>query len=133
MIKSKKMKLFSVLFMLVIILLVVSAFGIAAKKEKVHEWISAADGGEISLRDVTIYFGPGILTKDTKIQIMYFGNGEYKFGPEIKVNGEFTVYFADAPSGETVVMTFKQGEWVELECINGYVETNHFSRYRGAW
>ena len=29
------------------------------------------------------------------------------------------------------VETFKQGEWVELECVDGYVKTYHFSRYRG--
>ncbi len=99
----------------------------------VQEWINAEEGGEITLEDVTITFDPGILTKDTKIRVIYFGDGEYQFGPEINVNGTFTLYFADAPSGESVVMTFKQGEWVELDCIDGYVETNHFSRYCGAW
>ena len=130
--KRMNLKLLSVLCVVVLVFLALSTFAFSAKKEKVEEWIGV-EGGSITLEDVTITFDSGILTKDTKIFIIYFGDGTYQFGPEIKVNGTFTLYFADAPAGESVVMTFKQGEWVELACINGYVETNHFSRYRGAW
>jgi len=135
MIKMKKrmnLKLLSVLCVVVLVFLVLSTFAFSAKKEKVEEWIGV-EGGSITLEDVTITFDPGVLTKDTKIHVIYFGDGTYQFGPEIKVNGTFTLYFADAPAGESAIMTFKQGEWVELDCIDGYVETNHFSRYRGAW
>jgi hypothetical protein len=135
MIKMKKrvnLKLLSVLFVIVLVLLALSTFAFSAKKEKVEEWIGV-EGGSITLEDVTITFDSGILTKDTKIFIIYFGGGAYQFGPEIKVNGTFTLYFADAPTGESVIMTFSQGEWVELTCIDGYVETDHFSRYRGSW
>jgi len=135
MIKMKKrinLKLLSVLCVIVLVFLALSTFAFSAKKEKVEEWIGV-EGGSITLEDVTITFDSGILTKDTKIFIIYFGDGLYQFGPEIKVDGTFTLYFADAPAGESVVMTFKQGEWVELSCINGYVETDHFSRYCGAW
>ena len=131
--KRMNLKLLSVLCVIILVFLALSTFAFSAKKEMVQEWINAEEGGEITLEDVTITFDPGILTKDTKIRVIYFGDGEYQFGPEIKVNGTFTLYFADAPSGESVVMTFKQGEWVELDCIDGYVETNHFSRYCGAW
>ena len=130
--KRMNLKLLSVLCVVVLVFLALSTFAFSAKKEKVEEWIGV-EGGSITLEDVTITFDSGILTKDTKIFIIYFGDDVYQFGPEIKVNGTFTLYFADAPAGESVVMTFKQGEWVELACINGYVETNHFSRYRGAW
>jgi hypothetical protein len=130
--KRMNLKLLSVLLVVVLVFMAISTFAFSAKKEKVEEWIGV-EGGSITLEDVTITFGSGILTKDTKIHIIYFGDGVYQFGPEIKVNGTFTLYFADAPSGESVIMTFKQGEWVELVCINGYVETDHFSRYRGGW
>lgn len=130
--KRMNLKLLSVLLVVVLVFMAISTFAFSAKKEKVEEWIGV-EGGSITLEDVTITFGSGILTKDTKIHIIYFGDGVYQFGPEIKVNGTFTLYFDDAPSGESVIMTFKQGEWVELDCIDGYVETNHFSRYRGAW
>ncbi len=130
--KRINLKLLSVLCVIVLVFLALSTFAFSAKKEKVEEWIGV-EGGSITLEDVTITFDSGILTKDTKIFIIYFGDGLYQFGPEIKVDGTFTLYFADAPAGESVVMTFKQGEWVELSCINGYVETDHFSRYCGAW
>jgi hypothetical protein len=121
-------KLLSILFLIVLVFFAISTFAIADKKEMVEEWIDAEEGGSITLKDLTITFGPDVLKKDTKIHIIYFGDGEYQIGSEVKVNGTFTLYFANLP---TVVMTFKQGEWVELTCINGYVETNHFSRYRG--
>lgn len=130
--KRLDLKLLSVLCVIVLVFLALSTFAFSAKKEKVEEWIGV-EGGSITLEDVTITFDSGILTKDTKIFVIYFGDGVYQFGPEIKVNGTFTLYFADAPAGESVIMTFKQGEWVELTCIDGYVETDHFSRYRGAW
>ena len=130
--KRMNLRLLSVLLVVVLVFMAISTFAFSAKKEKVEEWIGV-EGGSITLEDVTITFGSGILTKDTKIHIIYFGDGVYQFGPEIKVNGTFTLYFADAPSGESVIKTFMQGEWVELDCIDGYVETNHFSRYRGAW
>jgi len=126
------LKLLSVLCVIVLVFLALSTFALSAKKEKVEEWIGA-EGGSITLEDVTITFDSGILTKDTKIFIIYFGDNVYQFGPEIKVDGTFTLYFADAPAGESVVMTFEQGEWVEISCIDGYVEADHFSRYRGAW
>ena len=128
--KSRNLKLLSILCIILIIFAVTFLCGIAAKKEKTQEWISATTGGEISLEDITISFEPGVLEKDVKIHILYFGEGEYQLGPEIKVNGTFMIYFADAPAGESVVITFKDGEWVELKCIDGYVETDHFSRYR---
>jgi len=131
--KKIDFKLLSILCVVALIFMAISTFAFSAKKEMVQEWIYADEGGEITLKDVTITFDSGVLTKDTKIHITYFGDGEYQFGPEIKVNGTFTLYFADAPEGESVVMTFKQGEWVELSCIDGYVETDHFSRYRGCW
>ena len=131
--KRFDLRLLSVLCVTVLVFFAISTFAIADKKEMVEELINAEEGGSITLEDVTITFGPGVLTKDTKIHVIYFGDGAYQFGPEIKVNGTFTLYFADAPSGESVVMTFKQGEWVELSCIDGYVQTNHFSRYAGAW
>ena len=131
--KRIDLKLLSVLCVIVLVFLALSTFAFSAKKEKVEEWIGV-EGGVISLEGrVSITFNSGILNKDTKIFIIYFGDNTYQFGPEIKVNGTFTLYFADAPSGESVVMTFKQGEWVELICVDGYVEIDHFSRYRGAW
>ena len=103
------------------------------KEGMVQKFIIAEEGGFISLGKVSITFKSGVLKKDTKMHIIHFGDNVYQFGPEIKVNGTFTLYFADAPAGESVVMTFKQGEWVELTCIDGYVETDDFSRYRGAF
>jgi hypothetical protein len=131
--KRLNLKFLSVLCVVVLVFLAVTTFAFSAKKEMVQEWISAEDGGSITLLGVTIEFEGGILTKDTKIHIIYFGNGEYQFGPEIDVNGEFTITFANAPSDYEVVLTFKQGEWIELDCIDGVVVTNHFSRYAGAW
>jgi len=131
--KKIDLKLLSILCVVVLVFLALSTSALSDKKEKVEEWISAEEGGSITLEDVTITFDSGVLTKDTKIFIIYFGDGLYQFGPEIKVNGTFTLYFAEAPAGESVVMIFEQGEWVELTCINGYVETDHFSRYCGAW
>ena len=131
--KKRNLKLLSILCVVVLVFLAMSTFAFSAKKEMVKEWIYADEGGSITLEDVTITFDSGILTKDTKIHVVYFGDGEYQFGPEIKVNGTFTLYFADAPAGESVVMTFEQGEWVGLTCVDGYVETDHFSRYRGGW
>ncbi len=132
MIKMKKrmnFKLLSVLCVVVLIFLALSTFTFSAKKERVEEWISAEEGGSISLEGVTIVFGPDVLTKDTKIFIIYFGDGVYQFGPEIKVKGTFTICFDDPPEE---VWTFKQGEWVEVESYNsGCLETDHFSRYRG--
>jgi hypothetical protein len=121
-------KLLSILSLIVLVFFALSTFAVSAKKEMVEGWIDAEEGGSITLKDLTIIFDPDVLKKDTKIYIIYFGDGEYQIGPEIKVNGTFTLYFDNLP---TVVMTFKQGEWVELTCIDGYVETNHFSRYRG--
>ena len=131
--KRMNLKLLSILCVVVLVFLAISTFAFSAKKEMVKEWIYADEGGSITLEDVTITFSPGVLTKDTKIFIIYFGDGLYQFGPEIKVNGTFTLYFADAPDGESTITTFKQGEWIELTCIDGYVETDHFSRYCGAW
>ena len=130
--KKIDLKLLSVLCVIVLVFLALSTSALSDKKEKVEEWIGV-EGGSITLKDVTITFDSGVLTKDTKIFIIYFGDGLYQFGPEIKVNRTFTLYFADAPAGESVVMIFEQGEWVELSCIGGYVEIDHFSRYRGAW
>ena len=124
------LKLLSILCVVVLVFLALSTIAFSAKKEKAEEWIGVK-GGSITLEDVTITFGPGILTKDTKIHIIYFGDGVYQFGPKIEVNGTFTLYFANAPAGESVIWTWKQGEWVELSCIDGFVETDHFSRYRG--
>ena len=127
--KKIDLKLLSILCVIVLVFLALSTSALSAKKEKVEEWIGV-EGGSITLEDVTITFDSGVLTKDTKIFIIYFGDGLYQFGPEVKVDGTFTLYFDDAPAGESSVMTFKQGEWVELTCIDGYVETDHFSRYR---
>lgn len=120
-------KLLSILSLIVLVFFALSTFAIADKKEMVEEWIGA-EGGAITLNDLTVTFGPGILDKDTKIHIIYFGNGEYQIGPEVKVNGKFTLHFDNSP---TVVETFKQNEWVELTSNDGDVETDHFSRYRG--
>jgi len=131
MIKMKKrldLKLLSVFCVIVFVFLALSTFAFSAKKEKVEEWIGV-EGGSITLEGITITFGPDVLSKDTKIFIIYFGDGVYQFGPEIKVNGTFTVCFDDPPDK---VLTFKQGEWVEVDDYNGgCFETDHFSRYRG--
>jgi uncharacterized membrane protein len=131
--KRLNLKLLSILCVVVLVFLALSIFAFSAKKEKVEEWISAEEGGSITLEGVTITFGPNVLTKDTKIFIIDFGGGVYQFGPEIKIEDgkTFTVCFDDPP---TEVWTFKQGEWVEVEEYDGEcLETNHFSRYRGAW
>jgi hypothetical protein len=126
--KRIDLKLLSVLCVIVLVFLALSTCAFSAKKEKVEEWIGI-EGGSITLEGVTITFGPNVLTKDTKIFIIYFGDGLYQFGPEIKVNGTFTVCFDDPPDK---VLTFKQGEWVEVDEYNGgCLETDHFSRYRG--
>ena len=127
--KNVYLKLLSVLFVIALVLLALSTFAFSAKKEKVEEWIGV-EGGVISLEGVTITFEAGVLTKDTKIFIICFGDGLYQFGPEIKVDGTFTVCFEEPPDE---VWTFKQGEWVEVDDYNGSgcFETDHFSRYRG--
>jgi len=121
------LKLLSVLCVIVLIFLALSTSAFSAKKERVEELIIAEEGGSITLEGVTITFGPDVLTKDTKIFIIYFGDDLYQFGPEIKVDGTFTLYFTYEP---TEVWMFQQGEWVELDCVNGVVVTDHFSRYR---
>ena len=131
--KRTDLKLLSILCVVALLFMAMSTFAFSAKKEKAQEWIYADEDGEITLEGLTVTFDPGVLKKDTKIHIVYFGDGEYQLGPEIKVNKTFIMKFADAPEGESVVMTFKNGEWVEMECIDGIVVTNHFSRYRGAW
>jgi len=135
MIKMKKkleLKLLSVLCVIAFVFLALSASGFSGNKERVEEWIGE-EGGFISLDGrVTIEFGEGVLAKKTKIFIIDFGDGLYQFGPEIKVNGTFTVCFAEPPIS---LETFKQGEWIEVDSYDGSAcfETNHFSRYRGAW
>jgi len=128
--KRMNLKLLSVLCVIVLVFLALSNSVFSGKVEKVEEWIGV-DGGVISLEGhVTITFEPGVLTKDTKIFIIYFGDGLYQFGPEIKVDGIFTVCFDVSPEE---VVTFKQGEWVEVDDYDGSgcFETDHFSRYRG--
>jgi len=128
--KRLDLKLLSVLCVIVLVFLALSTSAFSAKKDKVEEWIGV-EGGSITLEGhVTITFKPGVLTKDTKIFIISFGDGEYQFGPEIKVEGYFTVCFVDPP---TRVITFKQGEWIEVDDYDGSgcFDTNHFSRYRG--
>ncbi|MBU4602704.1 hypothetical protein KKA86_06355 [bacterium] len=130
--KRLDLKLLSVLCVIVLVLLALSTSAFSGKVEKVEEWIGV-EGGYITLEGhVTITFEPNVLTKDTKIFIIYFGEGLYQFGPEIKVDGTFTVCFDDPP---VTVVTFKQGEWVEVDDYNGSgcFKTDHFSRYRGAW
>ena len=128
--KRFDLRLLSILCVVVIVFLALSTFAFSAKKEKVEEWISAKEGGSITLGNVTITFRPNVLTKDSKIHIIYFGDGEYQFGPEIQVNGTYTVCFEEAPEK---VFTFRQGEWVEVDDYDGSgcFETDHFSRYRG--
>jgi len=128
--KRLDLKLLSVLCVIVLAFLALSTSVFSGKVEKVEEWIGV-NGGVISLEGhVTITFEENVLTKDTKIFIIYFGEGLYQFGPEIKVNGTFTVCFNDPPAK---VVTFKQGEWVEVDDYDGSgcFETDHFSRYRG--
>jgi len=128
--KRFDLRLLSILCVVVLVFLALSTFAFSAKKEMVEEWISAKEGGSISLEGVTITFGPNVLTKDTKIHIIYFGDGEYQFGPEVHVNGTYTVCFEEAPNK---VFTFRQGEWIEVDDYDGSgcFETDHFSRYRG--
>jgi len=126
------LNLLSILCVVVLVFFALSTFAFSAKKEKVEEWIGV-EGGSITLDDVTITFEPNVLTKDIKIFIIYFGDGLYQFGPEIKVDGTFTIYFENADPGVTWIETFEQGEWVQISCVDGYVETDHFSRYRGCW
>jgi len=128
--KRFDLRLLSILCVVVLVFLALTTVAFSAKKEMVEEWISAKDGGSITLGNVTITFGPNVLTKDSKIHIIYFGDGEYQFGPEIKVNGTYTVCFEEAPEK---VFTFRQGEWIEVDDYDGSgcFETDHFSRYRG--
>ena len=128
--RRMNLKLLSVLCVIVLVFLALSTSVFSGKVEKVEEWIGV-DGGVISLDGhVTITFEENVLTKDTKIFIIYFGEGLYQFGPEIKVNGTFTVCFDEPP---VTVVTFKQGEWIEVDDYDGSgcFETDHFSRYRG--
>jgi len=128
--RRMNLKLLSVLCVIVLVFLALSTSVFSGKVEKVEEWIGV-DGGVISLDGhVTITFEENVLTKDTKIFIIYFGEGLYQFGPEIKVNGTFTVCFDGPP---VTVVTFKQGEWIEVDDYDGSgcFETDHFSRYRG--
>jgi len=127
--KRLDLKLLSILCVVVIVFLALSTLAFSAKPEKVEEWIGA-EGGSITLENVTITFGPNVLTKDTKIFIIYFGDNMYQFGPEIHINGTFTVCFEEQPDK---VFTFRQGEWVEVDDYDGSgcFETDHFSRYRG--
>ncbi len=127
--KRFDLRLVSVLCVVVIVFLALSTFAFSAKKEMVQEWIGQ-EGGFITLGNVTITFGPNVLTKNTKIHIIYFGDGEYQFGPEVHVNGTYTVCFEEAPDK---VFTFRQGEWIEVDDYDGSgcFETDHFSRYRG--
>jgi len=127
--KRLDLKLLSILCVVVIVFLALSTLAFSAKPEKVEEWIGA-EGGSITLENVTITFGPNVLTKDTKIFIIYFGDNMYQFGPEIHINGTFTVCFEEQPDK---VFTFLQGEWVEVDDYDGSgcFETDHFSRYRG--
>jgi len=128
--KRTDLKLLSILCVVVILFLALSTLAFSAQEEKASEWIGV-EGGSITCGNVTIKFESGVLTKNTKIHIIYFGDGEYQFGPEIHIDGTFTVSF-DVPPDE--VFTFLKGEWVEVENYDsnvGYFETYHFSRYRG--
>ena len=130
--KRMNLKLLSVLCVIVLVFLALSTYVFSGKVEKVEEWIGE-EGGFISLDGrVTIEFGEGVLAKKTKIFIIDFGDGLYQFGPEIKVNGKFTICFAEPPIS---IETFKQGEWIEVDSYDGNAcfETDHFSRYRAAW
>ena len=128
--KRLDLKLLSILCVVVLVFLALSTFALSGKVEKVEEWIGV-EGGYITLEGhVTITFEPNVLTKDTKIFIIYFGDNMYQFGPEIHINGTFTVCFEEQPDK---VVTFKKGEWVEVDDYDGSgcFETDHFSRYRG--
>jgi hypothetical protein len=130
--KRLDLKLLSVLCVVVLVFLALSTFAFSAKKEKAEEWIGV-EGDAITLNDVTITFVKDVLTKDTKIFIIDFGDGVYQFGPEIKIEDgkTFTIFFESLADIEvTWIETFKQGEWEKLECNYGEVVTNHFSRYR---
>jgi len=125
-------KYYVILGMLALALVALTACAFAEKKDMIHEWVSAEEGGSVSLNDVTIVFDPGVLPKDTKITIIDFGDGVYQFGPDIKVNGTFKIYFADAPEGAEVT-TLEKGETLVFTISDGYIETSHFCRYRGCW
>ena len=127
--KRFDLKLLSILCVVVLVFLAVSTFALSAKKDRVEEWIGV-DGGSITLENVTITFEANVLTRDTKIFIIYFGDDTYLFGPEIHIDGTFTVCFEDLPEK---VFTFVKGEWVEVDGYEGgCFDTDHFSRYRGA-
>jgi len=131
--KRIDLKLLSILCIALLTILMLSTWAFAEKNEKVQELIVAEEGGSVTLGDVTITFDPGVLSKDTKIKIKDLGDGVYQLGPEIKVNGTVTIEFADAPEGESEVETSVKGKDVSLTCTDGTIETDHFSRYRGAW
>jgi len=131
--KRIDLKLFSILCIALLTILMLSTWAFAEKNDKVQELIVAEEGGSVTLGDVTITFDPGVLSKDTKIKIKDLGDGVYQLGPEIKVNGTVTIEFADAPEGESEVETSVKGKDVSLICTDGTIETDHFSRYRGAW
>jgi len=131
--KRIDLKLLSILCIALLTILMLSTWAFAEKNEKVQELIVAEEGGSVTLGDVTITFDPGVLSKDTKIKIKDLGDGVYQLGPEIKVNGTVTIEFADAPEGESEVETSVKGKDVSLICTDGTIETDHFSRYRGAW
>lgn len=59
--------------MAVLALLALTAWAFAEKKDMVQEWVSAEEGGSVSLGNVTVTFEPGVLPKDTKITIIDFG------------------------------------------------------------
>jgi len=127
--KRFDLKLLSILCVVVLLFLAVSTFALSAKKDRVEEWIGV-DGGSITLENVTITFEANVLRRDTKIFIIYFGDDTYLFGPEIHIDGTFTVCFEDLPEK---VFTFVKGEWVEVDGYEGgCFDTDHFSRYRGA-
>ena len=131
--KRIDLKLFSILCIALLTILMLSTWAFAEKNDKVQELIVAEEGGSVTLGDVTVTFDPGVLSKDTKIKIKDLGDGVYQLGPEIKVNGTVTIEFADAPEGESEVETSVKGKDVSLTCTDGTIETDHFSRYRGAW
>ncbi len=131
--KRIDLKLFSILCIALLTILMLSTWAFAEKNDKVQELIVAEEGGSVTLGDVTVTFDPGVLSKDTKIKIKDLGDGVYQLGPEIKVDGTVTIEFADAPEGESEVETSVKGKDVSLTCTDGTIETDHFSRYRGAW
>jgi len=83
--KRMNLKLLSILCVVVLVFLAMSTFAFSAKKEMVKEWIYADEGGSITLEDVTITFDSGILTKDTKIFVIYFGDDLVPSPPFFKV------------------------------------------------